>query len=284
MFKAFGFVKRNLSLTHDEYRAAHAGYHNSFGRRLNNIRGYILNVRSNHELSSAYNGSSVLEKITIAEPDNFDDAWDGYGQLNFDSYDDYISARSPSLDRAGKHGLEYDPMVAKVGNDLEYLYSGSPFQFCVDEAVQVPVIRPEKKLFKLAQFVKAPANLSPILFRSYIAGKYCSALSVMPGLRGLVLNMRTPLDVMSGFFKPESEAFTDKGIVRRELFYSTWDGIIEYWFDDASDFFSGRADKNLNPYLAKLESELFIASFFREVDETVAVVPNRNPPVDFYFR
>jgi len=33
-----------------------------------------------------------------------------------------------------------------------------------------------------------------------------------------------------------------------------------------------------------LESELFTASFFREVDETVAVVPNRNPPVDFYFR
>lgn len=284
MFKAFGFVKRNSKLTHDEYRAGHAGYHNSFGRRLNNIRGYILNVRSNSELKTAYDGSSLIEKITVSEPENFDDAWNGYGQLNFDSYDDYINARSPSLDRAGKAGLEYDPMVAKVGNDLEYLYSGSPFQFCVDEAVQVSVVRPEKKLFKLVQFVKAPANLSPILFRSYLAGKYCSALSIMPGLRGLVLNMRTPLDIMSGFFKPESEGFTDKGIIRRESFYSSWDGVIEYWFDDASYFFSGRAENGLNTYLASLEPELFAASFYREVDETVAVVPNRNPPNDFYFR
>ena len=284
MFKAFGFVKRNLNLTHDEYRAGHAGYHNSFGRRLNNIRGYILNVRSNYELSTAYDGSSLIEQITLSEPENFDDAWDGYGQLNFDTYDDYLGARSPSLDRAGKNGLEYDPMVAKVGNDLEYLYSGSPFQFCVDEAVQVSVIRPEKKLFKLAQFVKAPANLSPILWRSYLAGKYCSALSVMPGLRGLVLNVRTPLDIMNGFFKPESEGFTDSGIIRRESFYSSWDGIIEYWFDDASDFFVGRAEDSLNTYLATLESELFVASFFRELDETVAVLPNRNPPNDFYFR
>lgn len=284
MFKAFGFVKRNLNLTHDEYRAGHAGYHNSFGRRLNNIRGYILNVRSNYELSTAYDGSSLIEQITLSEPENFDDAWDGYGQLNFDTYGDYLGARSPSLDRAGKNGLEYDPMVAKVGNDLEYLYSGSPFQFCVDEAVQVSVIRPEKKLFKLAQFVKAPANLSPILWRSYLAGKYCSALSVMPGLRGLVLNVRTPLDIMSGFFKPESEGFTDNGIIRRESFYSSWDGIIEYWFDDASNFFVGRAEDSLNTYLATLESELFVASFFRELDETVAVLPNRNPPNDFYFR
>ena len=284
MFKAFGFVKRNSKLTHDEYRAGHAGYHNSFGRRLNNIRGYILNVRSNSELKTAYDGSSLIEKITVSEPENFDDAWNGYGQLNFDSYDDYINARSPSLDRAGKAGLEYDPMVAKVGNDLEYLYSGSPFQFCVDEDVKVSVIRPEKKLFKLAQFVKAPAHLSPILWRSYLAGKYCSALSVMPGLRGLVLNMRTTLDILSGFFKPESEGFTDNGIIRRESFYSSWDGIIEYWFDDASYFFAGRAEDSLNTYLATLESELFVASFFRELDETVAVLPNRNPPNDFYFR
>jgi len=33
-----------------------------------------------------------------------------------------------------------------------------------------------------------------------------------------------------------------------------------------------------------MENELFISSFFREVDETVAVMPNRNPAPDFYHR
>ena len=41
MFKVFGFVKKNNNLSHDEYRTGHVGYHNSFGRRLKNIRGYI---------------------------------------------------------------------------------------------------------------------------------------------------------------------------------------------------------------------------------------------------
>ena len=284
MFKAFGFIKRNSNLTHDEYRAGHAGYHNSFGRRLNNIRGYILNVRSNNDLACDYQGSSLIDQITIAEPRDFDNAWDGYGQLNFDSVDDYFDARTPAFDRAGKNGLEYDPMVAKVGNDLEYLYSGSPFQFCVDESVQLPVIRPEKKLFKVVQFVKRPHDLPAVLFRSYLAGKYCSAVSNIQGMRGLILNLRTSLDIMNGFFTPESEGFTVSGVNRRELFYSLWDGIVEYWFEDADSFFAHRTDSQLNSYLHRLESELFAASFYREVDETVAVIPNRNQPDNFYHR
>lgn len=50
MLKVFGFVRRHAQLSHDEYRAAHVGYHNSFGRRLNGIRGYLLNVRANRRL------------------------------------------------------------------------------------------------------------------------------------------------------------------------------------------------------------------------------------------
>jgi len=53
MLKVFGFVKRHPRLSHDEYRAGHVGYHNSFGRRLNNIRGYLLNVASNTTVSQA---------------------------------------------------------------------------------------------------------------------------------------------------------------------------------------------------------------------------------------
>ena len=89
MLKVFGFVSRNSNLTHDEYRAGHVGYHNSYGRRLNNIRGYILNVRSNRDLSKDFPDSPLLKHITKAEPNDFDAQWDGYGQLNFDNLIDF---------------------------------------------------------------------------------------------------------------------------------------------------------------------------------------------------
>ena len=54
MLKVFGFVRRNADLTHDEYRTAHVGYHNSYGRRLRNIRGYLLNVRGNRPIAESF--------------------------------------------------------------------------------------------------------------------------------------------------------------------------------------------------------------------------------------
>ena len=284
MLKVFGFVSRNSNLTHDEYRAGHVGYHNSYGRRLNNIRGYILNVRSNRDLSKDFPDSLLLKHITKAEPNDFDAQWDGYGQLNFDNLIDYQNARGPAKDRAGVNGLEYDEMVGKVGDDFRYLYSGSPFQFSVDEHVQVSVRRPEKKLFKLVQFVKRPDSLSPILFRSYLSGRYCSQVAKMTGLKGLILNLRSTLDVMTGFFAPDSEGFTPAGNVRRNLFYSLWDAMIEYWFEEPNDFFSGRLNESMKTRLDSMELEFFASSFYREVDETVAVIPNRDWPPDFYHR
>ena len=98
MLKVFGFVRRNERLTHDEYRAAHVGHHNSFGRRLNNIRGYILNVRSNRSVAESL--GPLAERLTRGEPEAFDDLWDGWGQLMFDKLEDYLSARAPARDRA----------------------------------------------------------------------------------------------------------------------------------------------------------------------------------------
>ena len=284
MLKVFGFVSRNSNLTHDEYRAGHVGYHNSYGRRLNNIRGYILNVRSNRDLRTDFCESPLLKHITKAEPHDFDAKWDGYGQLNFDNLTDYHNARGPARDRAGVNGLEYDDMVGKVGDDFRCLYSGSPFQFSVDEHVQVSVLRPEKKLFKLVQFVKRPDSLSPILFRSYLSGRYCSQVAQMKGLKGLILNLRNSLDVMTDFFASDSEGFTPAGKKRRNLFYSLWDAMIEYWFEDSNDFFSGRLDESMNTRLNSMELEFLASSFYREVDETVAVIPNRDWPPDFYYR
>ena len=272
MLKVFGFVRRNQRLTHDEYRTGHVGYHNSFGRRLNGIRGYVLNVRANTpvqtSLGDAYAG------VTRNEPEHFDAHWDGWGQLLFDSLDAYLTARAPARDRAGPDGLMDDPDVAGVGGDFDHLYSGSPFQFHVREHVGVPVLRPERKLFKLAQFVKRRQGLDPELFWSYLTGRYAQHTATMPGLHGLVVNLRTP----------DSEGFTEAGVDRRQTFYAGWDAIVEYWLDSATVFARHRTRSAAAEPLAELDTELFDATFYREVDETVAVLPNRAPAPAFYHR
>jgi len=213
VLKVLGFVTRNANITHDEYRAGHVGYHNSFGRRLNNIRGYLLNVRANASIEQTL-GEPLVQQIAFGEPDDFDAQWDGWGQLLFDSYDHYITARSPATDLAGPDGLIDDPGVAGVGGDFDYLYSGSPFQYHADEHVARPVVRPERKLYKLAQFVKRPEGLAPELFRAYLTGRYAGLLADPQGdagLHGMVINLRTPLDVMTGFFAADAEGFTPAG-------------------------------------------------------------------------
>jgi hypothetical protein len=98
------------------------------------------------------------------------------------------------------------------------------------------------------------------------------------------MNFRTPLDVMSRFFEPESDGFTTKGIAEREHFYQAWDCITELWFDRAPQFVEGRAQGPLADQLDSLEQELFASAWYREVDETVVVNPNRSPAPVFYFR
>ena len=279
MLKVMGFVRRNARLTHDEYRTGHVGYHNSFGRRLNNIRGYLLNVRANAPIEERL-GEQLAAQLQRNEPEDFDAQWDGWGQLMFDALDDYLAARSPAIDRAGPDGLGTDPAVAGVGGDFEHLYNGSPFQFHCNEVVPVPVRRPERKLFKLAHFVRRNPDLDTNLYLGQLSGRYAQRIARATGLRGLVVNQRTDLDVMTGFFTPDSECFTAAGIARRERFYAGWDTLIEYWFDDASEFVQLRSD----PTISEMEAELMQNSFFREVDETVAVMPNRAPRPDFYYR
>ena len=256
MLKVFGFVRRHPNLTHDEYRTGHVGYHNSFGRRLPNIRGYLLNVRANRSIEESL-GGALLEQISKDEPDGFDDLWDGWGQLLFDSMDDYVGARSPARDRAGPEGLIMDPGVAGVGGDFNYLYGGSPFQFHVDEHIVVPVVRPERKQFKLAQFVKRPDALAPELFSAYLSGRYASYLAQTPGLNGLVVNLRTPIDVMTRFFQPDAEGFTPEGTALRERFHSYWDGIVEYWLDEPGCMVNARTTGPEVNRLLALESTLF---------------------------
>ena len=282
MLKVFGFVLRNEALTHDEYRTGHVGYHNSYGRRLPNIRGYMLNVCANKPIGETL--GPLAAQITRNEPADFDEQWDAWGQLMFDNLDAYLSARTPSRDRAGPGGLIDDPMVGEVGGDFDYLYAGSPFQFHVDEHVAVPVTRPERKIFKLTLFGKRKEGLSADEFRAYWTGRYAALMGQIPGLRGHIINIRTELDVMTGFFAPDAEGFTPDGTARREHFYDQWDGMAELWFDDSAQFVDGRSAPDLAAKLGAMEDDLFSTVFYREVDETVAVNPNRLPAPEFYYR
>jgi hypothetical protein len=282
MLKVFGFVRRHRNLSHDDYRAAHVGHHNSYGRRLPNIRGYLLNVWSNRPISDSL--GPLAATITHNEPDNFDASWDGYGQLMFDNLEEYLAARSPSRDRAGPNGLEEDPLVAKVGDDGKYMYTGSPFQFQIDEHVAEPVRRPERKLYKLVQFAKRREDLSPEEFRAYWTGGYAELVNSMPGITGHIINFRTDLDVMTGFFEPDSDAFQTDGIATREKFFANWDGMAELWFDDPEQFIAARQAAERSDKMDALEEKLFSKVWYREVDETVAVNPNRSPKPDFFYR
>ena len=98
------------------------------------------------------------------------------------------------------------------------------------------------------------------------------------------MNFRTPLDVMSKFFEPGAEGFTPKGIAEREKFFGAWDCLTELWFDRAEQFIVGRVATPLAAYLDTLEAELFASVCYREVDETVAVLPNRAPAPAYYYR
>ena len=146
------------------------------------------------------------------------------------------------------------------------------------------MIRPERKLFKLAQFGKRPENLAPELFRAYWTGRYASLALTIPGLRGLIINFRTELDVMGKFFAADAEGFTPEGIERRQTFYRGWDGIAEYWFDEPDQFNAARNNPEINEPLTAMEDAFFSALFYREVDETVAVLPKRDPAPAFYHR
>jgi hypothetical protein len=282
MLNVFGFVRRNSRLTHDEYRAAHVGYHNSFGRRLPNIRGYILNVWANRTVDESL--GPLAAQITRGEPAGFNDMWDGWGQLMFDDLNSSLAGKSPARDRAGPDGLGFDPKVGDVGGDGDHLYNGSPFQFHIAEHIAVPVRRPERKLFKLVQFARKPDGMSHEEFRAIWTGRYAAQINRIPGLRGHIVNFRTGLDAMTGFFPPSSEAFTEAGAVRRNAFFATWDGMAELWFDTPAQFAAGRTDPEIGPRLDAAEQDLFGAVFYREVDETIAVLPNRGVAPDFYYR
>ena len=283
MIKIIGFTRRSPGLSHDEYRAGHIGHHASYGRRLRNIRGYIVNVRSNETLEAALAG--FVPGVSRGEPADFDATWDGYGQLNFDSLEDYFRATEGEADRATAGGLAVDALVHSVGGDGGHLYGGAPFQFFVDEHVVLTVRRPERRMVKLVQFVKRHPSLSPAEFRARWFGQYTAIRGRFPGMRGLVFNLRDETtDVLTGFLDARSDAFTPEGRATREAFYANWDGFAEIWYESMDAFAGGHAQAPVTASLVAAEAGLFAATWYRLVDESVNVMPNRDPAPPFYYR
>jgi hypothetical protein len=73
-------------------------------------------------------------------------------------------------------------------------------------------------------------------------------------------------------------------MARRQTFYDDWDGIAEYWFEAPGDYVAARENPEIDGVLSEMEATLFSSVFYREVDETVAVLPKRDPAPDFYHR
>ncbi len=290
MYKIYAFLKRNPSLSHDEYRAGHVGYHCGQSRRLKNIRGYLVNVWANEPLRDKV--GPWLDEVTHNAPDGFLDIWDGFPEVFFDDRLSWTEARTVEPTRAMADGLVIDPDW-DLG-DSPHLFRPSPddpTKFCAHhlhmlEYVALPVHRPEFKLTKIMHFFKRRADLEEAEFTRIWAQEYLPLAASMPNLRGYIGNLRDSDQeaALHGFFAPDDWVFTAEGSAERQAFCSLWDGASELFFNRATDFAEARQAPRLTGQLDELERELFAASWYVEVDENLIVNPNRDPAPGFYFR
>ena len=288
MYKVFAFLKRNPKLTHDEYRAGHVGYHCGQSRRLKNIRGYLVNIWANEPLESKL-GSADLG-LSINAPPGFLEWWDGFPQVYFDDRANWVNARSVEPNRATADGLVVDPDWSLT--DSPHLFTPAPddptrFQAIhlhMVEQVVVPVVRPEYKVTKVMHFMKRRQDVEHAAWRQRLESEYLPTLSELRGLLGCTLNLRNPDQeaAMRGFFAEDDWVFSAEGTAHRRRFCELWDGALELFFDTIEAFGEARAKQRT--WLAGPESSLFERSWFVEVDESLIVMPNRDPAPAFYYR
>jgi len=280
MIKVFGFARRAEHLSQDEYRAALIGYHSSHVRRRNRIRGYIVNVRANRPMPKA--AQIALDGLEGVSPACGQIEWDAYEQLMFDPpFPDGVSFESGVKDRPGPQGLEVDRSANGNGNDA-FLNRDTLRQVQFEEHQAVPVCRPEHKVFKLALFTRRQRDLSPACFKSTFIGSYSALVRNAPGLLGFILNFPASsctVSVLDGEWPSWSESNPQPDENTTELGFN---GMAEFWFTSPGAFASWR--ENSAQQLRVLERDLFESLVFREVDESVVVLPDRLPPATFYHR
>jgi hypothetical protein len=290
VFKVFAFLHRNTSLlSHDEYRAGHVGYHCGQSRRLKNIRGYLVNIWANVSFRSKA-GEAWYERLTINEPADFLDWWDGFPEVYFDDQESWVNALMLEPTRATADGLVVDPDWSL--DDGPVLFDPAPgwpgeFKPChlrMHEKVLVPVERAEQKGFKVMAFFKRAVDAERQSVEQRVVGEYAQHISRFRGLRGCILNLRDDdqAAAMRGFYPADSWGHSEEGIAHRAAFCELWDGAIEYHFDTLEDVLAAREE--WDSHLQTLERELFQSLWYVEVDENLVVLPNRDPAPDFYFR
>lgn len=291
MFKVFAFLKRNAALiSHDEYRAGHIGYHSGHSRRMKGMRGYCVNVWANADLKQAL--GPLHGKIVRNEPPGFTEHWDGFPCVHFDSYETWVGSSEPEKTRATAEGLAVDP--DRTPDDAPWLFDpvpGTNGQFRsnhvrMDEHVVLPVERPEAKQTKLMQFFRRNPALPEAAFRAGVLTRHAPLAARMKGLNGYIANFRDPdIDAaIRAFYPADDWRFTGEGRAARQAFCGLWDGANELWFDSLDAFRAARTDPDIAPELDALERHLFEAVWYVEVDESVIVMPNRDPAPSFYYR
>jgi hypothetical protein len=132
------------------------------------------------------------------------------------------------------------------------------------------------------QFGKRRQDLPEEAFRAGWSGTYGRLFRRTPGLLGHIVNFPTTLDVMTGFFAPDTGAYEDEEVTRRQAFLDCFDGIAEYWWSSPEAMVAGH--RKAAAALAAQEAALFDSHYFCEVDETVVVLPDRSVPPPYYHR
>jgi len=290
MFKVFAFLKRNTALiSHDEYRAGHIGYHSGHSRRLKGLRGYCVNVWSNGDPKQVL--GPLHSEIVRGEPAGFTDLWDGFPAVYFDSAAAWAGSSEGEKTRAMAGGLAVDP--DRLANDGPWLFDPVPgttefrsHHLRMEEHPMLPVERPEYKVTKLMQFFQRNPALSDAAFRAGVVTRHAPLAARMKGLHGYTVNFRDPDQqaAIHGHFPDGSWHFSDEGKAYTEAFCALWDGANELWFDSLDAFKAARTDPDIAPELAALERYLFDRVWYVEVDESVIVMPNRDPAPSFYYR
>lgn len=290
MFKVFAFLKRNARLTHDEYRAGHIGYHSGHSRRMKGMRGYCVNVWANRDLEQAL--GPLHGQVVRGAPPGFLDQWDGFPCVHFDSSATWTGSGEPEKTRATAEGLVVDP--DRTPDDAPYLFDAVPGtngQFRsnhvrLDEHVMLAVERVEYKQVKLVQFFRRNPAIAEDAFRAALVTGHGPLAAKMKGLNGYIANLRDrDIDAaIDSFYPADDWRFTAEGRADRQAFCDQWDGANELWFDSLDAFKAARTDPDIAPGLDALERHLFEAVWLVEVDESVIVMPNRDPAPTFYYR
>jgi hypothetical protein len=280
MFKIFTFLTRNAALSRDDFRAGLIGYHAGHSRRMKGVRGYLVNIQSTRALPGRMAGTA---------PAGFTDAWDGAVAMYFDGPEGWRGASEPERTRATAEGLAIDP--DRTPADGPFLFDPQPGRtdryrsrpVAVEEIPLVPVERPEHKLTKIVQFFRRAPHVAERDWRTSVIGHGTLAAGAA-GLCGYTLNLRDRDDdaALRGVYPADDYRYSPEGRAWRGGFTQGWDGFGEMWFESVEAAVAAHAARP--PELAALEQRLFEAVWAVEVDESVVVMPNRDPAPDFYYR